>query len=202
MYPLASSIHHSCVANATKTVTKEGQLIVRATVPIAKGSRIVLSYSNKPMWGTGKRHFDLEKTRFGRPCRCERCRDPSELGTLVSGIFCFRMSCQGGILLPKDPLNQESDWICNECGGPKELNFIKNLLVKSRMEFDKMDRTAIADCEAFVKKFEVMLYPHHYLVVDRKMILMQLYWHYSGKGQHNLLNGIFKLFPINNFTLE
>ena len=39
---MASLIARSCEANATKSFTKDGQIIIRAAVPINKGSKITL----------------------------------------------------------------------------------------------------------------------------------------------------------------
>lgn len=70
LYYVASKLGHSCVPNATKVVTKDGRIIVRATVPITKGTRITLNHV-APLWGTMKRRFHIVQARF-RSCSCER----------------------------------------------------------------------------------------------------------------------------------
>ena len=42
LYYMASLIERSSEANATKSFTKDGQIIIRAAVPITKGSKITL----------------------------------------------------------------------------------------------------------------------------------------------------------------
>ena len=46
-------------------------------------------------------------------CRCERCRDPTELNSFVSATRCLR--CNGeGIILPDNPVSSETViWRCD-----------------------------------------------------------------------------------------
>jgi hypothetical protein len=40
------------------------------------------------LWGTQARREHLTATKYFT-CRCERCSDPTELGTYISGIRCL-----------------------------------------------------------------------------------------------------------------
>jgi hypothetical protein len=40
------------------------------------------------LWGTQARREHLAATKYFT-CRCERCVDPTELGTYISGIRCL-----------------------------------------------------------------------------------------------------------------
>ena len=62
--------------------------------------------------GTHKRRRRL-KSEWYFDCHCERCTDPTELGTMVSAVLCE--ACEEGYLLPKDPLDAYSEWPCSKC---------------------------------------------------------------------------------------
>ena len=47
-------------------------------------------------------------------CDCERCCDPTELGTYLSALKC--MKCSVGYYLAQDPLSESSAWKCEACG--------------------------------------------------------------------------------------
>ena len=114
VYSTASLLEHDCVANATKTFNKNGDVVVRAAAPIAKGDKIALCYT-EPLWGTINRQRHLSQTKFFQ-CRCERCKDPTELDTFASGLLCSKCPDHSGILLMENPLDESSDWVCRQCG--------------------------------------------------------------------------------------
>ena len=62
--------------------------------------------------GTHKRRRRL-RSEWYFDCSCERCVDPTELGTMVSAVLCE--ACETGYLLPKDPLDVYSEWPCSQC---------------------------------------------------------------------------------------
>ena len=47
-------------------------------------------------------------------CECRRCTDPSELGSLASGVSCKECN-GGGVMLPESPINIHSAWRCGKC---------------------------------------------------------------------------------------
>lgn len=188
-------ISHCCVANATKTFTNEGQIVVRATVPIAKGTKICLNYT-EPLWGTMKRQFDLEETRFAA-CRCKRCIDPTELGSFASGIFCDRCPNQDGILVPQDPFDKFSDWICHKCSGRQGIGFISGFVAKLGGDWAELGRYAIAESEAFLRKYEKILHPNHHYLSDVKFLLCKtLYTQLLDKEELSITDGINVIFLI------
>ena len=52
-------------------------------------------------------------------CRCVRCADPTELGTMFSSVRCPQCSAeQAGYLVSTDPVpatGVPADWKCNVC---------------------------------------------------------------------------------------
>lgn len=57
--------------------------------------------------GTLKRRDHLNESKFFW-CTCERCKDPTELGTHASTLLCPK--CSNGFILSTEPLNQDADW--------------------------------------------------------------------------------------------
>ena len=72
---------------------------------LAKGNKITASYT-QPLWKTSNRreHLKMSKCFW---CRCERCCDPTELGTGLSTLICN--DC-GGNCLANDPLEPQTTW--------------------------------------------------------------------------------------------
>ena len=63
-------------------------------------------------------------------CECPRCLDPTELGSLMSAVKCS--DCESGNLLPIDPKNLESDWLCSQC---KHRFVVINFIIGSLLVF-------------------------------------------------------------------
>jgi len=168
-------IDHSCVANATRTITKDEQIIIRASVPITKGSKITLRFSKAALFvATMERQLYMEDTKF-KLCRCVRCKDPTELGTYASGVYCRKCPNLKGILLPENPLDRESSWKCIKCSDRKPVSFITDLMKKPTADWISLDRHSIRDCEAFILKYCLLLHPNHCLIANIKLTLCYLY---------------------------
>lgn len=162
------------MANAEYTFTKSGKMLVKSKLPIAKGSRITLNYSKNVLWGTKKRLDLLVETRFIEKCLCQRCCDPTELGTFTSGIYCARCPKQEGIMVPENPLDKESYWACNKCSTKKSAAFIAHFMENDVIQLVGRAREKISDCSSFVRKYGKVLHPNHYVLTDIKMMLCQL----------------------------
>ena len=67
------------------------------------------------LWGTLARREHLQAVK-GFLCRCPRCADPRELGSMLSALRC--PGCGAGCLLPADPLQDDADWRCDACAAP------------------------------------------------------------------------------------
>ena len=163
------------MANAEYMLTKSGKLLVRSTVPIAKGSKITLDYSEKTFYFTKQRLQLLGTITSIGSCHCQRCSDPTELGSYTSGIFCTRCPNQEGILLSENPFNIASNWICNKCSLKKPVSFIANLTTKAGKEMYQLLggdwRDRLSDCEAFIRKYGKILHPNHYYLTEVKLTL-------------------------------
>lgn len=112
LYPVSGLMNHTCVPNTRYSYNSELQMTVNAVKPIIAGCEIFSCYSGS-LWGTPARRTHLYKTKHFL-CRCDRCADPTERGTLLAALKCFASECPG-VLLPIEPLKMTSAWRCIEC---------------------------------------------------------------------------------------
>ena len=181
VYSTASLLEHDCVANAIKTFTNKGDIVIRAAVPIIKGEKIALCYT-EPLWGTMNRQRHLSQTKFFQ-CVCERCKDPTELDTFTSGFYCQKCpQSSAGILLTENPLDDASDWICRQCGTRQPANYVAEIIESVGKEIVALKKGSVKDCEGFLRKFSKILHPNHFYLTDVKMALCQMYGHLEGQS--------------------
>lgn len=112
LYPVAGLMNHTCVSNTRYSYNNELQMTLKAVKPIRAGTEIFTCYTGT-LWGTPARRANLYKTKHFL-CRCDRCADPTERGTLLAALKCFATECPG-VLLPIEPLKLSTTWKCIEC---------------------------------------------------------------------------------------
>jgi len=100
-----------------------------------------------------------------------RCRDPTELGTFTNGIYCAKCPSRKGILLPENPLEDESNWICNNCLDEKPAAFVTKLLDEDGIRLVHRTDVNVADLEAYILKWGQILYQNHFFLTAAKMHL-------------------------------
>jgi len=107
VYAIACLMEHSCQPNVKTSFSKELQISVMAGRDIEEGEHLSIMYTHA-LWGTIARrdHLSISKKFW---CKCQRCQDPSEFGTNFSTLL-----DEGHPILPKDPLDPESDWVCEK----------------------------------------------------------------------------------------
>ncbi|XP_011703599.1 PREDICTED: protein msta, isoform B isoform X2 [Wasmannia auropunctata] len=112
LYPMGALQNHCCVPNTRHHFDDQQRLHVSAALPIAAGEEITMTYTDL-LWDTSSRRQFLRVTkRFS--CNCNRCSDPLEFGSQLGALLCAKDDCSG-YLLPRNPLNRESSWICDKC---------------------------------------------------------------------------------------
>ena len=84
------------------------RLNVRATMSIPAGSQLYSCYTFT-LSGTIDRQQHLMEGKYFK-CRCERCLDPTELGTFFSAVKCSE--CFFGDATSSDPLGEFCEF-CN-----------------------------------------------------------------------------------------
>eukprot|EP00092_Neocalanus_flemingeri_P003072 GFUD01003281.1.p1 GENE.GFUD01003281.1~~GFUD01003281.1.p1 ORF type:complete len:499 (+),score=130.58 GFUD01003281.1:101-1597(+) len=179
LFPIFSILSHSCLANTRRCVEGE-KMKVRATIPIKKGQEILTSYTY-PELGSVVRTTQFRTTWYF-DCACERCADPTELGTFLSCLKCA--GCEGCIL-PAESLVSDSDWVCGGCGhsiaGEEAME--RNLKIKIKCDECKEN---IEDMENLIPELLKFCHPNHYLIMQIKKNLALMYGNTENTSMTNL----------------
>lgn len=184
LYPTTCLMEHSCIPNTkhvfnlcTKDKNDSYRITVKVVVPITKGSHIATMYSHA-LWGTQARRQHLKDTKYFS-CTCQRCSDPTELGTYLSAMKCFgddKGPCDG-VHLPEDPLDEETEWACSKCS-IKVNNSQINMLISQmgeEVENVQMMGGSVNMLENILCRLSTFLHPNHYHLYSIKHSLIQLY---------------------------
>jgi len=142
-----------------------------ATVFIPEGTQVTTNYVHLHM-GTYLRRERLKENWYF-DCVCERCADPSELGTFLDAVKC--RECNMGHLLPVNPLNVRSEWACDKCKGSESDVKPKATVKRLLDEKDALDRSDLSAYLAFLKKAEKELHPQHYVLTATRRWIIPLY---------------------------
>lgn len=104
IYPRLAIAAHNCVPNIVHTIFQNDNVQVRAAVPIKSGEPIHICYTHALSQTIVRREYLLESKFFN--CECQRCADPTELGTQLSTLKCNK--CDNGVLLSSNPLGKQN----------------------------------------------------------------------------------------------
>ena len=178
----ASLMNHSCVPNAQISIGSDRVMVVKSQVAIEVGEPICISYTD-PLQTTLYRHNFLHNGKYFI-CQCLRCRDPTELGTFLSGIRC--PACPSGIVLAHSQ-EQRLRWICTSPACGQEMdneqavrmeevvqNIVKNI------QHLPIDRHLMNRCEELFLTLPKKLHYNHALLMQLRIHLMQLYGNVPG----------------------
>ena len=128
LFPLSAFLNHSCVPNTRNVFNSDYTMAVYATRDIEVGEEILTCYTGLLLC-TPARRCQLNRTKHFW-CKCERCKDTTEMGTKLSALKCFNKECVG-ILLPVSPLDPRGEWCCDNCASrtpPDEICTIQSIL--------------------------------------------------------------------------
>ncbi|XP_034946527.1 SET domain-containing protein SmydA-8-like [Chelonus insularis] len=174
VYDLASYFEHDCRANCSKSFTENGGIIIRSALPICKGEHITMCYVD-PLWGvTNRRHYLLETKLF--ECKCGRCSDPTEFGSMFNALKCRKGEC-GGSLLPETFITTNKklpDYVCAKCQDSTSWDTIEIKLESIGIELARMKKDDIDACKQFIQRHSQTLHDNHFYLVDVKLALVQL----------------------------
>lgn len=179
LYGKACLLEHHCIPNTTRTFDAQLNLIIRAAVKISKGSHITTSYTD-PMWGTANRQLHLTTTKYFK-CSCDRCLDPTELGTHLSSLRCLQC-CEGLVLPSPSPLTPEV-WMCNSCPATLSVGHVEQFLKQLGEKLVMLKENSLNSSETFLKATSSKLSENHYYRSDVKLALAQMYGHVGGQQQ-------------------
>jgi len=169
--PLFSVLCHSCVNNTRYSQTAAGELVVRAATIIRAGEEVTTQYRG-PNTGNILRRPDFP-ANWHFQCGCERCEDPTELGTQASTLVC--PACSASALLPASPA-PNSDYRCGECGREEDRQQVVQLVERLEARLDSQDYSDPPNCwEEFLTSLGTQLHPDHFICMKAKRILLQIY---------------------------
>ena len=187
-------IEHNCISNCHFAFDKNNglKLTVRAAKDIKIGEHISTTYSNV-LWGTQLRRQQLNEMKYF-DCNCERCSDPTELGTNFSTLRCLgseEMPCNG-LQMPSNPLSDVSDWACNKCPIKVTNEQVQHLTNQMGGEIDHIisKTPSVSSIENLIEKLSTFLHPNHYHMFGLKHSLIQLYGNHKDSNIKNLTNDI------------
>ena len=154
---------------------------------IKKGEPIYHSYARSFTTTTLRRVMLFSGKHFG--CECLRCVDPKELGSYCSALLCQKCPSQAAAaVLPKQPLDLNSEWTCVECDTPYEMGGpqIASMERSLTMQLESVDRTDIQGLENFVLQYENLLHPNHASMISAKQLLSVGYGRFGGYEKSRL----------------
>ncbi|CAD7014467.1 protein msta [Ceratitis capitata] len=183
LYKSAFLLAHDCCPNTAHTDDPQSYaIILRTSRSISKDEGITLSYAYT-LQGTLKRRDFMHAGKLFWCC-CDRCSDPKELGTDCSALVCPK--CKTGSVRSTAPLNQEAEWRCDRCDYTLQYKEILKLLDAINYNLETIDAHNIPGLEGFLKKYERVLGPNHYLILSAKYSLCQIYGRIEGYLLHTM----------------
>jgi len=180
MYRICSILSHDCKPNTKHTFDPDYGVNLFATVPIAKGSIICVSYT-QTLWNTMSRRQHLKVSKCFM-CRCLRCADPTEFGTLLSALNCSKC---GGTMLSSNPLDADAPFRCQKCGHTLDAKQIQDGHDRLTNELKNTDRSDITSLEDYLKKYATVLPDTHQLSREIQYGMMLLLKSTKGSELNN-----------------
>ncbi|XP_076235634.1 SET and MYND domain containing, arthropod-specific, member 5 isoform X2 [Calliopsis andreniformis] len=174
IYETACLLEHSCLANTRHSfvIDDKGRprISVKALCPIKKGDHLSTMYTHA-LWATRVRQAHLLETKYFS-CHCKRCADPTELGTHLGTMRCPH---DNGFILPKDPLNFESEWKCDSCPGVLTASEVAQFIGKLEEDVDEVMSQARKDTLVdLLSRLTTLLHPGHQQCITVSHSLIQL----------------------------
>ena len=193
LYPTGCLLQHSCVPNCNYNFDmKNGfKIVIETARDVIADEPLTTTYSHI-LWSTQLRQQHLKDTKYFT-CTCERCSDPTELGTNFSTLRCLggeEGPCNG-FQLPVNPISPDTVWACNKCPITITSEQVSFITGKMNEEIESTFATAPSPrvVEELLEKLSQFLHPTHYHMFTLKHALVQLY------GTH-------KETPINTLSEE
>jgi len=164
LYPRVALLNHSCIPNSRLIFRSEYNMQVRASVDIKKGSSIFISYT-PPFFSLLARMNILQRGKQFI-CRCERCSDPTELGTFLSSIKCLK--CQDGFYQPEE---EQANWTCPACQHSLDFEEFSKMDANLLSIQTRLDKESVEEMKRVLNKYQDKLHPNHALLTETKQHL-------------------------------
>jgi len=173
LFPSFSFASHSCRPNCAHAVFPNKTLALQAKTRIELGEELTISYIST-LQGSLKRRQKL-KSKWFFDCNCERCQDPTELGSHVSSILCQDCSDPIATLLSSNVNEPTAEWKCTACKSNVSSEMVSEIENKIATELQEIKNGDINKFEEFLEKSSLKLHPKHYLILMIKRHLVGLY---------------------------
>ena len=169
---------HNCVPTCHRSFGQDLSITLRSAVPLEATQRISITYTDS-LWPTRDRRGHLAYSKNFQ-CDCNRCQDPTELGTYLSALKC--MKCPVGHYLPTEPLDANCQWQCEDCATRAPGSFANEISERIGQSIKAMEENGLEPeiCEKFVMVHAKMLHPQHAHMLDIKHSLLHLLGHHEG----------------------
>lgn len=157
----------SCIANSFLTIDAEFKVKLYAGQDIERGH--IITYNNAiVMLSTRERREQLQKTKHIL-CECQRCVDPTELGTNIGSIKCT--NCNSGYYRICECC--EFSWTCQDCKHKVSSEKLENLLEEAKVSLMKHnDAQNLTKLQEWMIEYSKKLSRNHWLVLDAKQTLV------------------------------
>ncbi|XP_059095448.1 SET domain-containing protein SmydA-8-like [Tigriopus californicus] len=176
IFPMTSLMTHSCAPNSRHAMEKKSPWSNRciATVDIPKGQDITTTYVPLIL-STQQRRSKLRESWYF-DCMCSRCQDPTEFGSNLAGILCSKCS-KKSFLLPANPLNFDSVWLCvsEVCDNELTRDQIAQILDSLVERKDSLDRSDVHEFINFLHESENILHINHYILNSLRRWIVSLF---------------------------
>lgn len=185
LYPRAAIPAHDCVGNTFITLDASMTMRIYSSRDIRAGETIYNNYTsaifvifylcfiptiilkpNAHSQGTEARQEHLFEGKYFA-CRCERCSDPTELGSHLSSLRCQQCKVHDAYVVHNLDADQ---WTCTNCCMTVAGSEAQQILGMARLDIysSEMDITKL---ENFIQTYSKLLSPNHFLVLEVKQKL-------------------------------
>lgn len=175
IYLNASLLAHDCVANTSIAIDDDYQMKIYTNCDVEEGAMLTYCYTN-PLLGTDERRQSLMIGKYFY-CKCNRCMDPTELGSHMSSLRC--RSCSKGYIV-----RTATSWQCQECSSTLDDGFVNQILDNARDEILRVKHDILKN-EHLIIELSQVFHNNHYLIIDIKQNVAALLRSY-------LMNPIFR----------
>ncbi|XP_052866086.1 SET domain-containing protein SmydA-8-like isoform X1 [Anopheles cruzii] len=182
LYPWGAMLSHDCKPNTKHYFDASMNMILVATTDIPQSAIITVSYT-QPLLGTLHRRIALKQAKLF-DCQCDRCADPTEFGTNISGFRCPQ--CRGGFVLPSQPTDYRTPWRCQrrKCSFQEPINLYVARCERLEKELMSLDKTDPKSYDSFLERYGTVLHGWNAYVLQAKYALLQLLVNSaSGEGE-------------------
>uniref|UniRef100_A0A1B0FH41 SET domain-containing protein n=1 Tax=Glossina morsitans morsitans TaxID=37546 RepID=A0A1B0FH41_GLOMM len=183
LYPLTGILAHNCVPNTTRSIypSEDFKIRLRAMVDLDPGQPLHHSYTYT-LEGTAQRREHLKAGKYFE-CDCERCKDPTELGTHFSSFKCSK--CDDGWLLWVSPLDSNTEWKCTNCDFKTTNEAVQKAIAVMQTEVAEiqamdMSPERLEETERLLKKYRSVLHPLHFIQTSLRQNLIEMYGRVEG----------------------